>query len=79
MWSIHPDQITQIARAMTPDTKTLELAATIISEGMKASWGPLRIHERLHDRASYRYYWYLLERAHAQGITVPEEARHLFS
>jgi citrate lyase subunit beta/citryl-CoA lyase len=32
----------------------------------------------LHDRASYRYYWELLRRAHATGAALPPEARHRF-
>ena len=33
---------------------------------------------KLHDRASYRYYWELLERAHVTGMTVPGEATSRF-
>jgi citrate lyase subunit beta/citryl-CoA lyase len=32
----------------------------------------------LHDRASYRYYWELLSRAHATGAELPREARDRF-
>jgi citrate lyase subunit beta / citryl-CoA lyase len=32
----------------------------------------------LHDRASYRFYWQLLERAHTTGVAVPESLQHFF-
>ena len=30
------------------------------------------------DRASYRYFWQVLERAHQTGKAVPAELRHYF-
>ena len=33
---------------------------------------------RLHDRASYRYYWELLERAHVTGMEIGSAARNRF-
>ncbi|HEY4663680.1 MAG TPA: CoA ester lyase, partial [Comamonas sp.] len=32
----------------------------------------------LHDRASYRYYWQLLERAQRTALQLPEPARQWF-
>ena len=78
MWSIHPNQIQQIASALMPDARRLQEASAILIAGMAASWGPARIHNQLHDRASYRYYWYLLKRAHGQGLPIPEEAQFFF-
>ena len=33
---------------------------------------------KLHDRASYRYYWELLDRAHVTGMDIPAAARIRF-
>ena len=38
-----------------------------------ADWGPIRHQDRLHDRASYRYYWSVLKQARATGITLQQE------
>jgi citrate lyase subunit beta / citryl-CoA lyase len=32
----------------------------------------------LHDRASYRYFWQVLERAHQTGRALPAEAQVFF-
>ena len=37
--------------------------------------GPTQHEGKLHDRASYRYYWELLERAHVTGMDIPELAK----
>ena len=74
MWSIHPAQIDPILRAMRPNEPDIAEAARIIEAAQDAEWGPTRQGSRLHDRASYRYYWDLLKRAHATGATLPESA-----
>ena len=33
---------------------------------------------KLHDRATYRYYWQLLQKAKSTGVAVPEEAAEAF-
>jgi len=78
MWSIHPSQILPIVEAMRPDFAEVELAAEILVAAQDASWGPIQQNGRLHDRASYRYYWELLQRAHATGMTLPTEAQFRF-
>ena len=78
MWSIHPRQIQPIVEAMRPDFAEVTEAAGILLAAQNANWGPIAWEGKLHDRASYRYYWELLSRAHAMGATVPAEARHRF-
>jgi citrate lyase subunit beta/citryl-CoA lyase len=78
MWSIHPDQIAPIVEAMRPDFGETQEAAEILLAARDADWGPIRQHGRLHDRASYRYFWELLRRAHATGMAVPPAAREAF-
>jgi citrate lyase subunit beta/citryl-CoA lyase len=78
MWSIHPNQIGPILEAMQPDFTELEYANEVISAAQDASWGPIQSGGRLHDRASYRYYWNLLKRAQATGCELSSSARERF-
>ncbi len=78
MWSIHPRQIQPIVEAMRPDFAEVTEAAGILLAAQSASWGPIAWEGKLHDRASYRYYWELLRRAHATGAALPSEVRHRF-
>lgn len=75
MWSIHPAQIEPIVAAFAPHDSELALATDILLAAQHANWGPIRHRDRLHDRASYRYYWSVLRRAHAAGrILAPDAA-----
>ena len=78
MWSIHPDQILPILEAFAPAEDEIELAAQIVVAADHADWAPVSIQGKLHDRASYRYYWELLERAHQTGRLLPPAARPYF-
>jgi len=62
MWSIHPTQIDPIIRAFTPSPAEIEEAHKILDAAQATSWGPIEYEGFLHDRASYRYYWGLLQR-----------------
>jgi citrate lyase subunit beta/citryl-CoA lyase len=64
MWSIHPDQIRPILAAFAPAEQEVAQASHIICEAQTAGWAPISIDGQLHDRASYRYYWQVLEKAH---------------
>lgn len=78
MWSIHPSQIEPIVEAMRPDFGAVDAAAAILMAAQDANWGPIQFDGKLHDRASYRYYWELLCRARATGMEVTAEARERF-
>ncbi len=79
MWSIHPDQIRPILAAFAPADDEIDQAATVIDRAAAVHWAPVQVDGRLHDRASYRYYWQLLERAHRTGRTIPEAVRPLLA
>lgn len=79
MWSIHPNQILPIVEGMRPPAADIAASARIITAAAAAAWGPLRLDGRLHDRASYRYHWQLLQRAHAAGATLPDAVAGFFS
>jgi citrate lyase subunit beta/citryl-CoA lyase len=67
MWSIHPAQIRPILEAMAPNPDEVERAVEIIVAAQAANWAPISHGGQLHDRASYRFFWQLLERAHRTG------------
>jgi len=79
MWSIHPDQIRVIVDAFAPTVAEIDLAVEIIRAAQDADWAPIRHRDTLHDRASYRYFWHVIERAHrtafAGGTPLPAELR----
>ncbi len=79
MWSIHPNQIEQILAAFRPDHGEIELAAEIVLAAHQADWAPIRHNERLHDRASFRYYWNVLVRAKMAGADLPDDLNHLMA
>ena len=78
MWSIHPNQIVPIVEAMRPDFSEVQAASEILVAAQDKDWGPIQHDGRLHDRASYRYYWELLERAHVTGMAIPGAAQSRF-
>jgi citrate lyase subunit beta / citryl-CoA lyase len=69
MWSIHPMQIRPIVAAMSPSHAEVERAGRILVAAQTAGWGPIDDDGDLHDRASYRHCWTVLQRAHAAGMT----------
>jgi citrate lyase subunit beta/citryl-CoA lyase len=78
MWSIHPSQIRPILEAMSPDTAAIEVASEIVLAAYAAQWAPISHQGHLQDRASYRFYWQLLERAHSTGCSLPAEVQLFF-
>ena len=79
MWSIHPGQIRPILEAFAPQAQEIELATNIMLAAQKADWAPISFASKLHDRASYRYFWQVLERAHQTGRHLPAEALAFFA
>ena len=78
MWSIYPTQIRAIVDAMKPDYSEVVDAANILLAAQANDWGPIQYQGELHDRATYRYFWTLLQRARVSGIEMPEEALNKF-
>jgi citrate lyase subunit beta/citryl-CoA lyase len=76
-WSIHPNQIPVIVKALSPTSSDVEMAAAILLAAQEANWGPIQHAGKLHDRASYRYFWTVLQKAHLSGQTIPPEALKL--
>lgn len=77
-WSIYPAQIEPIVRAMSAEITELDDAEAILLKAFDADWGPIQHDGDLHDRATYRYYWELLQRARLQGIALPAKVEAAF-
>lgn len=78
MWSIYPTQIDAIVAAIMPDYSRVEKGSQILLAAQEAHWGPIQFEGELHDRATYRYYWELVQRAHISGQKLPEAAEKGF-
>ncbi len=78
MWSIHPAQIRPILEAMAPDAEAIEQASAILLAAIQAQWAPISHAGQLHDRASYRFFWQVLQRAFDTGRAMPAEVRGFF-
>ncbi|WP_431046905.1 HpcH/HpaI aldolase/citrate lyase family protein [Roseateles sp. L2-2] len=73
MWSIHPNQIQPIIDAFAPSVAEIDEAIDILQAAQAAQWAPIQHRDMLHDRASYRLFWHLLQRAHGTGQDLPAE------
>ena len=78
MWSIHPSQVRPLLAAFSPAPDDIAQAAEILQAAVLADWAPIQWGGQLHDRASFRFYWSVLERAHATGQAMPERALAYF-
>lgn len=79
MWSIYPAQIQPIVHAMQPDFSEVKEACEILLAAQAASWGPIQHAGDLHDRATYRYFWELVQRAHVSGQSLPGDVQAWFA
>jgi citrate lyase subunit beta/citryl-CoA lyase len=73
MWSIHPAQIQPIVEAFAPSVAEIDDAIEILQAAQAAHWAPIRHRDALHDRASYRFCWQIIERARRTGQPLPAE------
>lgn len=78
MWSIYPTQIQAIVDAMKPNYDEVTDAANILLAAQAADWGPIQYAGELHDRATYRYFWEVLQKAKVTGVAIPEQANSSF-
>ena len=78
MWSIYPTQIKAIVDAMKPDFSEVQDGAQILLQAQKANWGPIQFEGELHDRATYRYFWEILQRAKLSGMDLSDEINQAF-
>jgi citrate lyase subunit beta/citryl-CoA lyase len=63
---------------MAPSEAQIDQASQIILAAQAANWAPISHAGQLHDRASYRFFWQLIERAHQTGCHLPAPMQALF-
>ena len=78
MWSIYPTQIQAIVDAMKPNFDEVTDAANILLAAQAADWGPIQYEGELHDRATYRYFWEILQKAKLTNVDIPGAAQQAF-
>lgn len=78
MWSIYPAQVKSILDAMTPDFSELRHSEAILIKAQDADWGPIQHEGELHDRATYRHAWHLVQAARVFGASISAEAMERF-
>ncbi len=78
MWSIYPTQIQAIVDAMKPNYDEVADAANILIAAQDLNWGPIQYEGELHDRATYRYFWEILQKAKLTGVAISDEAHKRF-
>ena len=78
MWSIYPTQIQAIVDAMKPDYHEVTDASNILLAAQAAGWGPIQYDGELHDRATYRYFWEVLQKAKLTRVEIPAQADAAF-
>ena len=79
MWSIHPSQIRPILAAFAPTDAKIDNACAILDAAQAAQWAPISHGGALHDRASYRYYWQVIQRAQRTGRALDARIAHFFT
>lgn len=78
MWSIYPTQIQAIVDAMKPNFDEVADAANILLAAQQVGWGPIQYAGELHDRATYRYFWEILQKAKLSNVPIAAEALAAF-
>ncbi len=78
MWSIYPTQIQAIVDAMKPNYSEVTDASNILLAAQAAGWGPIQYDGELHDRATYRYFWEILQKAKLTRVEIPAQADAAF-
>ena len=67
-----------LPQAVVIDTGGVDEAVEILLAAQAEHWAPISHHGVLHDRASYRHHWYVLERAWLTGQPLPAEIEERF-
>lgn len=77
-WSIYPAQIDPIVKGMASEISELDDACAILMKAYNADWGPIQHEGNLHDRATFRYFWEVIQRARIQGEPLPDDVQKTF-
>ena len=63
--------------AIAPNTTFV--SGAILTAAHEAEWGPIQFEGRLHDRASFRYFWGVLLKAQACGHPITPKVLQIIS
>ena len=61
-----------------PDSHEVTDASNILLAAQAAGWGPIQYDGELHDRATYRYFWEVLQKAKLTRVEIPAQADAAF-
>jgi citrate lyase subunit beta/citryl-CoA lyase len=64
--------------AMKPNYDEVTDASNILLAAQEAQWGPIQYDGELHDRATYRYFWEVLQKAKLTKVEIPAKALSAF-
>jgi hypothetical protein len=67
----HPPRPDQADPGSVRSQRRNHKASQLLHAAQAAEWAPISFDGKLQDRASYRYYWQVLERAHQTGRPLP--------
>ena len=68
----------EIEEALLASDVGLVATTALIQAARDAEWAPVSFKGQLHDRASYRFFWQVLERAHQTGRALPQAVQTYF-
>jgi citrate lyase subunit beta / citryl-CoA lyase len=75
----HAHLVVELALSAQPQARVGVRVHPVDHESFQAvDWAPISHAGQLHDRASYRFFWQLLQRAHDTGRPMPAEVRKYF-
>ena len=57
---------------------SMDVMANILLAAQTGDWGPIQYAGELHDRATYRYFWEILQKARVTGVAIPDAAAKAF-
>ena len=63
---------------MKPNFDEVTDAANILLAAQAADWGPIQYAGELHDRATYRYFWEVLQKAKLTNVPISDDANQAF-
>jgi citrate lyase subunit beta/citryl-CoA lyase len=63
---------------MAPDYSEVQVASDILLKAQDADWGPIQHDGELHDRATYRYFWELVQKAKVTGLKLSDDVLKRF-
>ena len=53
-------------------------ASMLTYAAQQVGWGPIQYDGELHDRATYRYFWEILQKAKLTNTPIPNDAAQAF-